>query len=227
MLILALDTSADACGVAVADGEHILVEYIEATGSNHSTRLMPLVAAALAAAGRDKRDIGGLAVTAGPGSFTGLRIGLTTAKVLAAALDVPLAAVPTLEALAWQAGPRPDLVSPCLSARRRVYAALYRWEGADLAPIRPAAAVFPRDWWRELASLAGEVYCLGDGVPALCGAAADAGAPGLRVRFAPAAGRAVRPGAVAALGYRRLLRGERADPPTLTPLYLNDEQFAG
>lgn len=225
MLILALDTSAGSCGVAVALGEHILVEYAEQTGHNHSVRLLPLVAAALAAAGRDKRELAGIAVTSGPGSFTGLRIGLTAAKVLSAALGVPLAAVPTLEALAYQAGPRPGLVSPVLDARRRIYAALYRWEGPNLAVVRPPAACTPAAWLAVLRSLDDEVYCTGDAVPVLRALAAEA--PGPLARFAPADSLAVRPGAVAALGYHRLSRGDLADPLALVPLYLNEEQFAG
>lgn len=225
MLIMALDTSVGACGVALADGPCILVEYSENTGHNHSVRLLPLAAAALAAAGRNKGELRGLAVTAGPGSFTGLRIGLTTAKALAVALGTPLAAVPTLEALAYQAGPRPGIVVPVLHARRRVYAALYRWEEEAPRLLRGPVAAEPAAWLRELAPLQEEVYFVGDGVPAVQQAAADGSAVPPGARFAGADAFAVRPGAVAVLGWRRLSRGASADPLTLVPLYLNEAQF--
>lgn len=218
MLILALDTSTDACGVALAEGENLLVEYIE-RGGVHSARLLPLAEAALVAAGRDRRELAGVAVTVGPGSYTGLRIGLATAKALGFALGVPAAAITSLEALAHAGGVRDGFVCPMIDARRgRVYTALYRWDGPDLA-VQEELCVVEADAW--LARLSGaRVFFTGDGsllhrerVRERVGGGAALAEPYLAVP---------RPAAVAALGYRRLARGAGCPPDALLPLYLSE-----
>ncbi len=212
MLILALDTSGRTCGVAVAADGVPLVEYVEAPKS-HSARLVPLVAQALAAAGVGRRDLDAVAVTVGPGSYTGLRIGIATARTLAFALGLPLAGVSTLEALAFAAGPRPGLLCPVLDARRRrVYAALYRWRRGELEAVAPPRALPLADL---LAGLEGEqVHFTGEGVSAYAEELAAAGT------LAPPDQRALRPGAVAALGQSMLAAGAAGDPAGVLPIYL-------
>lgn len=221
MLVLALEASTSVFGVALWQDGRLLTEHLEAAGQRALGRLLPLVAQTLEAAGRGKGEVGGLAVGIGPGSFTGLRIALATAKGLAEGLDVPVAGVPTLEAIAFQTGPSAGLVLPLLDARQgRVYAALYRWVGAGLeeveAPsVRPAAG-----WWDRLAgepSPAG-LTLAGDGLDAYGDEAARRLGPG--ARLAPPAVRPLRPGAVAALGARRLAAGQATDPLDLAPIYL-------
>lgn len=220
MLILALDTATEVCGVALAEGETPLVEYSERGGA-HSARLLPLAEAALAAAGRGRGELAGVAVSVGPGSYTGLRIGLTTAKALAFALGVPAVGVGSLEALAHVGGVRDGLVCPMIDARRgRVYTALYRWDGTSLA-VEEEPCVVGLDAW--LARLAGAtVFFTGnaaivyrDLVRERVGAGAALAEPYLAV---------ARPGAVAALGYRRMARGEGCSPDALAPLYLPERR---
>lgn len=213
MLILGLDTSGRTCGAAVVRGELPVAECVEVPGS-HSARLVPLIARVLAAAGVDRRDLEAVAVTVGPGSYTGLRIGISTARALAFALGVPLVGVSTLEALAHAAGPRPGLVCPVLDARRRrVYAALYRWRGGEMEAAAPARAVPLADL---LAALEGkEVHFTGEGVDAYAGELAPAGT------LAPPEQRALRPAAVAALGRAALLAGAGGDPAGVLPVYLS------
>jgi len=119
--------------VALVDGERLVTEYVLDISVTHSERLLAAVDRVLADARWTPRDLEGLAVSIGPGSFTGLRIGVSTVKGLGWALGLPIAAVPTLDAMAatvpWAALP----VCPVLDARRgEVYASLYRRDGAGL-----------------------------------------------------------------------------------------------
>lgn len=224
MLILGIDTAASGCGVALTDGETPLVECVERVGHTHSARLMPLVEAALGAAGRGRADLGGIAVTVGPGSHTGLRIGLATAKALAFGLGVPAAGVGTLEALAYGAGPRPGLVCPLLDARRgRAYTALYRWEGDRLCEVEAPRVADAADWFAGLAGR--DVLFTGDGV-AVHGPAA-AKILGARATLAAPFAAGVRPAAVAALGFRRLAQGLGGGPEALAPVYLGAAPAGG
>jgi len=139
MRILALDTSTEWCSVAVGDavGWHVRDEH---AGQAHSQRLLPMVDAALAEAGWALRDLDGVAFGAGPGSFTGIRIGCGVAQGLALGADLPVVPVPTLEAIAEEVfrSRRWDRVLACLDARmREVYVAGYVRDG---------------DAWREVAA---------------------------------------------------------------------------
>src|SRR5262245_52075822 len=105
---------------------------------SHARTLLPLIDAALAAAGVGLRQLDLLAVSIGPGSFTGLRIGLSVAKGLALATGLPVVGVPTLEAYALHVGPRPGLICPVLDARKgEVYGAVFRWQGGESLCVSP------------------------------------------------------------------------------------------
>ncbi|HEY3697100.1 tRNA (adenosine(37)-N6)-threonylcarbamoyltransferase complex dimerization subunit type 1 TsaB [Phenylobacterium sp.] len=130
-MVLGLDTCLNACGAAVIDGERVLAAASEPMARGHQERLATLVQEVMAAAGLRFADLDRIAVTLGPGSFTGLRVGLAFAKGLAAALDRPLAGVGVLEALA--AGAPQGLTLAVLDARRdQVYFQPFR-DGAPLA----------------------------------------------------------------------------------------------
>src|SRR5207245_1583365 len=105
MRVLAVETSSLAGGVALLDDERLVAEYLLDVSVTHSERLMAAVDEVLTGARWTGRDLGGLAVAVGPGSFTGLRIAVSTAKGLALALGLPIAAVPTLEAMAATLAP--------------------------------------------------------------------------------------------------------------------------
>ena len=213
MRVLAVETSSLAGGVALLDGERLVAEYQLDVSVTHSERLMSAVDRVLADARWTPRDLAGLAVAVGPGSFTGLRIAVSTVKGLALALDLPIAAVPTLDAMAaalpWAALP----VCPVLDARKgEVYASLYRWDGEamrrewDYLALAPAALA---------ARLDEPVLVVGDG------------AGGVRSPYAravPPPRRLPSPACVGALGLARLRRGETVTAAALSPLYLRPSE---
>jgi len=145
MRILALETSTEWCSVAVGDGEDWYVRD-EHAGQAHSERLLPMVDAALAATGWSLHSLDGLAFGAGPGSFTGIRIGCGVAQGLALGADLRVVPVPTLAAIAQDAfrargWPR---VLACLDARmREVYVAAYAREGGVWREIAAPSVVPP------------------------------------------------------------------------------------
>ncbi len=126
MRILAFETATGACTVAVTSGDAVLAQLTLQVPRAHSTRLMPLIAQAMSDSGLNKADLDLIAVGTGPGSFTGLRIGLSTAKGLAYALRKPCIGVPTLKSMAYGTGAQIGLVVPMLDAKRGdVYGAAY------------------------------------------------------------------------------------------------------
>jgi len=198
----------------VARQDVVLAELAEATSRTHVASLPGLIERALAQAGLTIRDVEGVAVSIGPGSFTGLRIGLGLAKGIAFAGGLPVAAVPTLEALAQAAEARPgQTVCAALDARKgEVYGAVFRVGPAGvLERMRPDAVLPPA--------------VLATGLPAgavLVGDAAEAypdawPATLERRRFAT---HHPRGGIVARMGARRLVAGETADLGALEPAYL-------
>lgn len=137
MKILAVDTSGPVCGVAVAEDEHILSEITVLNKKTHSANLMPMIEQALQAAGKDIGEMDRIAAVIGPGSFTGIRIGVSTVKGLAHGAGKPCVAVDALEALALSAGNFDGLVCPIQDARAgQVYGAVFK-DGKRLTEDEP------------------------------------------------------------------------------------------
>ena len=131
-MLLALETSAERGSVALFEGDRLLGEVWLDAGERHAASLLVCLDRLLGDVGRSLEDVDRIALAIGPGSFTGLRIGLATALGLAFGTERLLVPVPTLAALATQAG-RPGLVAPVLDARRgEVYAGLYREDGSEV-----------------------------------------------------------------------------------------------
>jgi tRNA threonylcarbamoyladenosine biosynthesis protein TsaB len=211
--VLAVETSTLAGGVALLDGDRLRGEYLLDVTATHSERLMPAIERLLADAGWTPADLTGLAVAVGPGSFTGLRIGLSAVKGLAVALGVPVAPVPTLDAMA--AGlPFSSLpVCPVIDARKgEVYCSLYRWDGAAMQREWEYLALAPDALGARLSEPA---VLLGDGATAIRSPNA---------RMAPAHRRLPSPGAVAVLGAARLAAGGAVAPAALLPIYLRPSE---
>jgi len=142
LLILAIDTATLSCSVALLQDDTVLAEWTLNIKKTHSERLMPLIDLMLTESGIEREAIDAIAVAAGPGSFTGLRIGVSTARGLAQGLGIPAVPVCTLEALA-EAVPAPGvLICPLLDARRsQVYTALYQRE--DQPPYQLKTLIEP------------------------------------------------------------------------------------
>ena len=162
MTILAMDTTGPSLSVAIAREGKIVYECFQSTGRTHSERLLPMIDAALQAEGMEAAQLDALAVTVGPGSFTGVRIGAETAKALCHELEKPCVPVNALEAIARGAGAFPGVVCPLQDTRAGpVYCAAYR--GGER--ILPDGAMKLGEF---LASLPEEAECLfiGDGAEA-------------------------------------------------------------
>lgn len=213
MRVLAVETSTLSGGAALLDGERVVGEYTLDVRVTHSERLMAAIDQLLSDAGWTARDLDGIAVTVGPGSFTGLRVGLSTVKGLALALAIPVAAVPTLDAMAAMLPYAALPVCPVLDARKReVYASLYRWDGLGMRRQWDYLAVTPDELARRLRE---PVIVVGDGAEAIDSAFARRVEP---PRRGPA------PAVVGALGRARLARGETVTVADLVPIYLRPSE---
>ena len=131
MLILGIESATPVASVALVDEKGLLGSALLNVGLTHSQQLLPLLDSLFVQCRREKEEVTLVAVSAGPGSFTGLRIGMATAKGLAQGWAVDLVTVSTLESMTWPLQGQPALVSPMLNARRhQVYTALYQWRPA-------------------------------------------------------------------------------------------------
>jgi tRNA threonylcarbamoyladenosine biosynthesis protein TsaB len=214
MRVLAVDTATKSCSVAIA--EELLAEMTLVSGETHSRHLARLIETLVRSADLSLDRIEGFAVARGPGSFTGLRIGISTVKGLAVAGNRPVAGVSTLAALAWQIGPTDHLICPMIDAHRKeVYAALYRW-GADApAPVSGEQVATPK---AVVAAIDEPCIFVGSGASVyrhLIGETA-----GRQAVFVPAERNAIRAATIAMLGARRLVGGHADDVERLVPTYL-------
>jgi tRNA threonylcarbamoyladenosine biosynthesis protein TsaB len=219
MKLLAVESATLSGGVALLDDNRLLGEITLNIAITHSERLMSAVDRLLADCGLAPADLGGLAVSVGPGSFTGLRVGLATVKALAMALDLPVAPVPTLDALAARLPFADAPVCPILDARKaEVYLSLYRWSGDGMAREWDYLALAPE---AAAARLEPPVILLGDGIEA-CRPWLDRLGAGAQV--APAAQRLPSAATVAGLGFAVLAAGGGVSAEALAPLYLRPSE---
>lgn len=167
MKILALDSSGIVASVAVIEDDILLAEYTVNYKKTHSQTLLPMLDEVVKMTELDLETIDAIAVAAGPGSFTGLRIGSATAKGLGLALKKPLIAVPTVDALAYNLYDVSGLICPIMDARRsQVYTGIYRFEEHKLVAVKQQWASPVTELIEELNKLGEPVTFLGDGVPA-------------------------------------------------------------
>ena len=164
MLILSFETSAKAAGVALHDGEKLLAEAYQNTGLTHSQTLMVMAEDLLKQCGLTSVDVTHVAVAAGPGSFTGVRIGVAAAKGFAWGGQLSCVGVSTLRAMALGLGVQEGVICACMDARRnQVYNALFRAEKGALTALYEDRAISLAELKEELAALQEPVYLVGDG----------------------------------------------------------------
>ncbi|MDD5916570.1 MAG: tRNA (adenosine(37)-N6)-threonylcarbamoyltransferase complex dimerization subunit type 1 TsaB [Clostridiales bacterium] len=221
MLVLALDSTAlTASAACVRFGEdNVLTKYSLYTVKNeltHSENLMPMVDSVLNGMNAKIGDIGLIAVSAGPGSFTGVRIGVTTVKGLAFPGDIPCVGVSTLEAIAESLSGTGDTVCAVMDARRgQLYNALFR-RGRRLCGDR---AVSAEQLYSELSRMQRVIVC-GDGAEVFLKSCPETG----RLFRASAAACEQNALSVAEVGYRAFLAGKAVKCGALAPVYLRDSQ---
>lgn len=216
MRVLGIETATPYGSVAVVGPDGLLAEVTALVPMRHLEWLLPAVERTLAEAGTGREEIEGLAVSLGPGGFTGLRIGIATAAAWARAADIPAIGVSTLEALAATVA-GPGLIGPVLDAKRgEVAAALFRREeDLTLTRLREDTVLTP-DRLGELLPPDEPVLLLGDGLSRW---ATEIHRALPAARWALPAAWAPRAAVVAAVGRERLLAGGQDDPYRLAPLY--------
>jgi tRNA threonylcarbamoyladenosine biosynthesis protein TsaB len=222
-MILAIDTSTDTISIGIyKPPTGVLFEQSWVSGREQTTQLLPSVQRAMAAVGVTVRDLTGVAVATGPGSYSGVRIGLSTAKTLAYALGIPVWGVPSLDALAYgQVAVTAAQVCAVLSmGRHRLAWALYRTKGTRwqrLTPYNNTTAAEMAEAIKEQSAKIATLFC-GEITPET--AAAITATLGKDAAIAPAAAGLRRASYLAELALQRAHRGESDDPATLQAIYL-------
>ncbi len=216
MYILGIETATMTGSVALLSEDRLMAEYTLHSGVTHTERLLSAIDHLMQAAGLTMAALDAIAVSKGPGSFTGLRIGITTAKSLAYSLQTPVVAIPSLDALAAQYVFTPMLLCPILDARKReVYTAFYRNTGAAVQRVSDYAVIAPD---LVLQAITEPVLFLGDGVFRYRDIITTT--LGALAHFADAAHGLPRAGLIAQLGALRLQHGDTDQCFDLTPLYI-------
>lgn len=184
MRILALESSAKAASVALLEDGRFAGQYWQCTGLTHSRTLMAMAESMLKNMELKVSDIDVFAVAKGPGSFTGIRIGVAAAKGLAWGADKPLCGVSTLEAMAWQLSEREDvIICPVMDARRnQVYNALFAWQNGKPERLCEDRAISVEELIAQAAEHDRPFMFVGDGAELCAAAFTDAG---IAFRFAP------------------------------------------
>lgn len=217
MMILAIDTATRWTGIALHDGQHVVADHGWLSARTQSMELAPAVTQMLEQASVEAADLSAIGISIGPGSYTGLRIGMGLAKGMALAYQHPLIGVPTLDIVA-AAQPVCDgeLVVVAEAGRRRITSARYhlikgRWE--------PQGSPVNETWEELLQRVEPPLTLTGEISPA---AQKQIRAASRSYVVAPAAQRVRRASVLAELAWRRLRRGKLDDPAALTPIYLRE-----
>lgn len=228
MKVLAIDTSGLVASVALAEDDVLRAEFTTNDKKTHSQTLLPMLDQLRQMTSLELETVDAIAIAAGPGSFTGLRIGSATAKGLGLALEKPLVEVPTLEGLAYNLCGTDKLVCPMMDARRnQVYTGLYEYVSQagisyELHVLRDQCAVDVAEIVEECNRLGREVIFLGDGVPVYL----EQIQKEIQVPYslAPAHLNRQRAASVAALGALYASRGRVVSAADHQPIYLRKSQ---
>ena len=216
MKILAVDTATTSCSVAVIDNSSVCAELTTHKKQTHSKHLMTTIDSVLKSADYRAGDLDGFAVTIGPGSFTGLRIGMATIKGLASVADKPVVGVSSLETLAWQCSAHTRLICPLLDARKaEVYGATYRFSKDRLIQQTPACAVKPEIFVGEINE---PCVFIGSGAQLYQKKIQDA--LGAKAHFVPEDQNIIRASSVGFLSLKRFKTNDTDRVADLAPFYI-------
>lgn len=217
MYVLGIESATPVAAVAVAGEGGILAERMVFNNRTHSVNLLSMIKAVLEESEVGRHGLAGIAVSGGPGSFTGLRIGMSTAKALAQALGLPVTGISTLETLAHPLAGRPGLVCPILNARKNeVYTAVY--DHKNKLTVAGPMAVQPEQLAGLLLDLGRPVIFAGDGVSPYAVLLQER--LGELAVFAPLSANFPRGAAVAELGLNAFRKGLGINPLDLRPQYI-------
>ncbi len=216
MQILAFDTAALTASVAVWRDGRILAELSSTNRLNHSVRILPMIDEALSLAETSLSEIDGFAISAGPGSFTGVRIGISTLKGLTFGTRKLCAPVSTLEALAFNEIGFDGVICAVMDAKRgEFYNALFECKNGMLLRLTPDRAISSEELLRELTQLKREVVVCGDGAELFCNLNSCA-----FLRLSEPTRRVQRAASVACVGATMLKNEQGVTVENLAPLYL-------
>jgi len=216
MKILAVDTATKSCSVAIMDAGSLSAELITLNEETHSKHLMELIHKVLGMVSFNVGELNGMAVTIGPGSFTGLRIGVSTIKGMAHALDKPVVGISSLDALAWQCVGRSFLICALLDARKgEVYSATYRFRDDALTQISREKANTPVAAIEEI-----KEPCVFIGSGAELYREDITKLLGDRAYFAPEGDHIIRASSVGFLSMQRFKTHDTVDIASLVPHYI-------
>lgn len=222
MRILGIESSSLVASVAVVTDDVMTAEYTVNFKKTHSQTLLPMIDEVVKMLGMELDSVDGIAVSGGPGSFTGLRIGSATAKGLGFAMKKPLIHVPTVDAMAYNLFGSDRLICPIMDARRnQVYTGLYHCR-EELEVVKEQCAMDMKELIRELDERGEPVIFLGDGVPVYRPVIEEM--IKTAYLFAPAHMNRQRAGAVAALGAKYLVEGNVTAAEDFGPDYLRKSQ---
>ncbi|HHW71114.1 MAG TPA: tRNA (adenosine(37)-N6)-threonylcarbamoyltransferase complex dimerization subunit type 1 TsaB [Clostridiales bacterium] len=223
MLVLAIESSSHVAGAALVNEDKLIAECILNRGLTHSEYLMTLIDNILTMGAVKVEDIDIFGVSKGPGSFTGLRIGIATIKGLAQSVDRPVVGVPTLDGLAYNVQYTHHLICPIMDARRgQVYTSLYEYKGSKMIRIDEYNALPIEEVLRKLVTKGRDVIFLGDAVGIYKNKIKDR--MGEKALFAPAPFREQRPSSIASLTIEIAHRGQVEDYRDIVPFYLRKSQ---
>lgn len=223
MFILGIDTATKVAGAAVIGEGRLISERFINNLKTHSQNIIPMIQQVLEDAGITPGDLARIAVTGGPGSFTGLRIGMSVAKTMSLALDIPVISISTLKALAWNILGTQGLICPILDARKNeVYTAIYKTGDKELIELIAPTAVSIENLIGEINSHEGEVTFLGDAVPVYGDILREKLGP--RAGFASMINSFPRASAAAELGLSLMDNADPADSIFLQPVYLRKSE---
>lgn len=222
MRILAFESSAKAAGTAILQDGALLAEYTQNSGQTHSRTLMQMAENMLRNCDLTAADIDAVAVAAGPGSFTGIRIGVAAAKGFAWGREIPCYGVSTLEAMVRGAAVCDGIYCACMDARReQVYHALFQVEGGKLTSLTADCAISIEDLQKSLKKIEKPIFLVGDGALLCYNTMLESG---LQLALLPEHLRQQRAAGVALAAHEQIRSGAAGSALELMPNYLRLSQ---